>query len=207
MIKAFNKKKKMILLLLLVVSIAIFSGFGIYSYYFIKGSLSNSSNISILLFDPEVSLNYKSPEESADFDFIGTGDTYFFLDCNTNSESYVAFIDTDTTVTCEKNFYIKNNGKKTIRLEIDDDETEAGSYNENLIDYRIGSVNYSFSKDVLAPGEAATLRVYTDVDIQTYFLSQDPYQLYSPFIPDDVSYQAGIEVQLDVHIRATEVHE
>lgn len=123
-----KNKKKMLLALLIVFALVGIVGYGVYSYYWTRGTVTGSSSVNIHSFNPQIYAN-------EGWKFLGEGGT-IYLSC---PDGAVLGSNEDDYVDCTAELQIENEGSTAVTLEVEDAE---GSVRK---DYWEGTVEPVFS--------------------------------------------------------------
>lgn len=204
--KNIKNKKKIILVLFLICVFGI-AGYGVYSYYFVTGTFSNSTYVNIGSFDPRTVIN-----EDTD-SFLGSGGE-ILINCpnlQTGNE----------TIDCVGSITVRNDGSGPINVEVLNVTAGTGeSYSEGgeegaeepeepeESDIVASDPILNWSTKTLAAGETAVLNITVPTTVTLDYGSSDPVPYNGDFDPPSEEENNGTvvgQMAITLKLKATQV--
>ena len=185
--KAKEKKKKALVLVLLLLAVAGIAGYGVYSYFWTKGSMSASGDVQVATFDVNTDLDSNG--------FIANGGKISLTCPDSNGNGYE---------TCTGSATITNSGGTSVDVEVLN--AQSSKHGTKYMDGTVNSPSFNWTTTTLAPGESKTLEVSVDVtSISNDFDSNTDYESTSGIQQGQYGGYLAMTVSFD--LKATQVHD
>ena len=197
--KNIKNKKKIILVLFLICVFGI-AGYGVYSYYFVTGTFSNSTYVDIGSFDPRTVIDDDNDS------FLGSGGE-ILINCpklQTGNES----------IDCVGSITVRNDGSGPITVEVLDVTAGTGqSYSEGgeepeESDIVASDPIFNWTTKTLAAGETAILNITVPTTVTLDYGSSDPVLYDGNFDPPSEEENSGTvvgQMAITLKLKATQV--
>lgn len=204
-----NKKSKIVILLLLLLFTGLV-GYGVYSYYWAKGTFTGTESITIASFNPQTHIENE--------DFLGNGGV-IRLDCSVAQDydsNHYEYEDTDNI--CHGSLDISNQGDTDITITISEPSANTKWHNGDpgKPEYMSPADNmttsahtptFNWTTKTLAPGESESLDVEVYVDVNDGFDDSSAIEATSSISDADDSYHSYIQAYVSFKAKATQVHD
>jgi hypothetical protein len=177
-----NKKKLVIILVLLLLAVG-FAGYGVYSYYWAEGSVTQGDNY------PTISLT-RQFYPVVDID----GSQYYLGESRNIDLTCPTPSDGDTSVTCTGSLVVYNDSTERISLWIDEQNATTYSGSDKV---SLGEPSFSYSQGYISPRGTTTVNFSV---VATLGTGDEPEQVYEPVTGEEVS------VSINFDIKATQYH-
>lgn len=177
-----KNKKKLVIILVLLLAVG-FAGYGVYSYYWAQGSVTQGDNY------PTISLTrqfYPVVDINGSQSYLGESRN-IDLTCPTPSDG-------DTSVTCTGSLVVYNDSTESISLWVDEEHATVNSESDKV---SLGAPSFSYSQDYISPRARTTVNFSV---VATLGTGDEPERVYEPVTGEEVS------VSINFDIKATQYH-
>ena len=184
-------KKKILVLGLLLFAVVGLAGYGVYSYYFTRGSFDtesasdeDSDNVIRItgefepIFDGGASSSY----------FIGQGGS-FELYCPRETSG-------NETIRCTASPSVVNEGTTSIRVEVYDGSSSVSTQSgDDYVTAGNPSFDWYNNTAIIGPGESKTLNISVDVYVGDRSMSGDGVEVNEPVYSDELSANTTFKIK------------
>ena len=203
-----NKKSKIVILLLLLLFTGLV-GYGVYSYYWAKGTFTGTESITIASFNPQTYIENE--------DFLGNGGE-IRLDCSVAGSYNSQYYDGTDNI-CQGSLQISNNGDTDIVITISDATSNSKFIHgepgrpeymgpADNMSVTTNSPSFNWTTKTLAPGESDNLEVEVYAEVSDGFDSSSAIQATEGIYDQSgSSYHDNIQVYVSFKAKAEQVHD